>query len=207
MNILICDDHAIIREGLRQILLQLPDVIAIKEAGSAKEVLVLLNEETFDIVLLDITLPDKNGLDTLQSIKAKYPSLKVLMISMHPYEQYAIRALKLGASGYLRKDTSPNELLMAIRRISAGGIYITESLAEKLAMQLDNSNLKKHETLSNREFEIMLKLSNGLTLQEIGDELFISNKTVSSYRSRIMEKMDFKKNTDLTKYCIENELM
>ncbi|MEI6820381.1 MAG: response regulator transcription factor [Bacteroidota bacterium] len=206
MNILICDDHAIIREGLRQILLQLPDVIAIKEAGSAKEVLVLLNEETFDIVLLDITLPDKNGLDTLQSIKAKYPSLKVLMISMHPYEQYAIRALKLGASGYLRKDTSPNELLMAIRRITNGGIYVSDSLAENMASQLQVGNLMKHETLSNREFEIMLRLSNGTPLQEIGNELFISNKTVSTYRSRIMEKMGFTKNTDLTKYCIENNL-
>lgn len=206
MNILICDDHAIIREGLRQILLQLPDVIAIKEAGSAKEVLVLLNEETFDIVLLDITLPDKNGLDTLQSIKAKYPSLKVLMISMHPYEQYAIRALKLGASGYLRKDTSPNELLMAIRRITNGGIYVSDSLAENMASQLQVGNLMKHETLSNREFEIMLRLSNGTPLQEIGNELFISNKTVSTYRSRIMEKMGFTRNTDLTKYCIENNL-
>ncbi len=206
MNILICDDHTIIREGLRQILQKLPDVVNIKEAGSAKEAFVQLNEETFDIVLLDITLPDKNGLDTLQSIKAKYPSVKVLIVSMHPYEQYAIRALKLGASGYLRKDTSPNELLSAIRKIANGGIYVSESLAENMAMQLNNGNLLKHEILSNREFEIMLRLSNGTSLQEIGDELFISNKTVSTYRSRLMKKMGFTKNTDLTKYCIENNL-
>ena len=206
MNILICDDHTIIREGLRQILQKLPDVVNIKEAGSAKEAFVQLNEETFDIVLLDITLPDKNGLDTLQSIKAKYPSVKVLIVSMHPYEQYAIRALKLGASGYLRKDTSPNELLLAIRKIANGGIYVSESLAENMAMQLNNGNLLKHEILSNREFEIMLRLSNGTSLQEIGDELFISNKTVSTYRSRLMKKMGFTKNTDLTKYCIENNL-
>ena len=157
MNILICDDHTIIREGLRQILQQLPEVVNIKEAGSAKEAFVQLNEETFDIVLLDITLPDKNGLDTLQSIKAKYPSVKVLIVSMHPYEQYAIRALKLGASGYLRKDTSPNELLSAIRKIANGGIYVSESLAENMAMQLNNGNLLKHEILSDREFEIMLR--------------------------------------------------
>ena len=206
MNILICDDHTIIREGLRQILQQLPEVVNIKEAGSAKEAFVQLNDETFDIVLLDITLPDKNGLDTLQSIKAKYPSVKVLIVSMHPYEQYAIRALKLGASGYLRKDTSPNELLSAIRKIANGGIYVSESLAENMAMQLNNGNLLKHEILSNREFEIMLRLSNGTSLQEIGDELFISNKTVSTYRSRLMKKMGFTKNTDLTKYCIENNL-
>ena len=206
MNILICDDHTIIREGLRQILQQLPEVVNIKEAGSAKEAFVQLNDETFDIVLLDITLPDKNGLDTLQSIKAKYPSVKVLIVSMHPYEQYAIRALKLGASGYLRKDTSPNELLLAIRKIANGGIYVSESLAENMAMQLNNGNLLKHEILSNREFEIMLRLSNGTSLQEIGDELFISNKTVSTYRSRLMKKMGFTKNTDLTKYCIENNL-
>ena len=206
MNILICDDHTIIREGLRQILQQLPEVVNIKEAGSAKEAFVQLNDETFDIVLLDITLPDKNGLDTLQSIKAKYPSVKVLIVSMHPYEQYAIRALKLGASGYLRKDTSPNELLLAIRRITDGSRYISESLAENMAKHLNNGNLLKHEILSNREFEIMLRLSNGTSLQEIGDELFISNKTVSTYRSRLMEKMGFTKNTDLTKYCIENNL-
>ncbi len=206
MNILICDDHTIIREGLRQILQQLPEVVNIKEAGSAKEAFVQLNDETFDIVLLDITLPDKNGLDTLQSIKAKYPSVKVLIVSMHPYEQYAIRALKLGASGYLRKDTSPNELLSAIRKIANGGIYVSESLAENMAMQLNNGNLLKHEILSDREFEIMLRLSNGTSLQEIGDELFISNKTVSTYRSRLMKKMGFTKNTDLTKYCIENNL-
>jgi len=125
MKILICDDHTIIREGLRQILQQLPDVINIKDAESAKEVFVQLNSETFDIVLLDISLPDKNGLETLESIKAKYPSTKVLIVSMHPYEQYAIRALKLGASGYLRKDASSNELLLAIRKIADGGyIYI-----------------------------------------------------------------------------------
>ena len=206
MKILICDDHTIIREGLRQILQQLPDVINIKEAESAKEVFAKLNEETFDIVLLDISLPDKNGLETLELVKAKYPSTKVLIVSMHPYEQYAIRALKLGASGYLRKDASSNELLFAIRKIADGGVYISEILAENMAMQLNNGNLIKHETLSNREFEIMLKLSNGMTLQEIGDELCISNKTVSTYRSRIMEKMDFTKNTDLTKYCIENSL-
>ncbi len=208
MKILICDDHKIVRDGLRQILQQLQGVSLIEEAGSGSEALLLLKSNVFDIMLLDISLPDKNGLEVLKSVKEKWPSTNVLMLSMHPQEQYAIRAIKLGASGYLTKETASDELLLAVRRVSEGGKYISQTLAENLAHHLDKDKYQqKHDILSGREFEIMIKLANGKSLQEIGDELFISNKTVRTYRSRIMEKMELTKNTELTKYCIENKLI
>jgi len=207
MKILICDDHKIVRDGLRQILHQLQGVTLIGEAGDGNEALILLKKCIFDIVLLDISLPDKNGLEVLQTIKAKWPSTNVLMLSMHPQEQYAIRALKLGASGYLTKDTASEELLLAVKKVSTGGKYISQSMAENLANHLDKDAYRqKHEILSTREFEIMIKIANGKSLHDIGNELFISEKTVSTYRSRIMEKMEINKNTELTRYCIENDL-
>jgi two-component system, NarL family, invasion response regulator UvrY len=208
MKILICDDHMIIRDGLRQILRQLQEVTFIGEARDGNEALMLLKNDGFDIILLDISLPDRNGLEVLQAVKAKWPSTNVLILSMHSQEQYAIRALKLGASGYLTKDTASEELLLAIKRVSSGGKYISQSLAEYLAIHIDtNSSGQKHEALSDREFEIMIRLANGKSLQEIGNELFISNKTVSTYRSRIMGKMELNKNTELTRYCLENNLI
>jgi len=208
MKILICDDHKIVRDGLRQILHQLQGVTLIGEAGDGNEVLILLKKYFFDILLLDISLPDKNGLEVLQTVKAKWPSTNVLMLSMHPQEQYAIRALKLGASGYLTKDTASEELLLAVKRISSGGKYISQSFAENLANYFDKDTSKlKHEILSFREFEIMIRIANGKSLHEIGNELCISEKTVSTYRSRIMEKMELNKNTELTRYCIENDLI
>ena len=208
MTILICEDHKIVREGLRQILQQLEEVVSIVEAGDGEEALLFLRTEAYDVVLLDISLPDHNGLEILKTIKTKWPSTNVLMLSMHPQEQYAIRALKLGASGYLSKDTASEELISAVKKVSSGGKYISQALAENLASHLDNDSFRqKHESLSNREFEIMIKLANGKSLQMIGDELFISVKTVSTYRCRVMEKMGLKKNTDLTRYCIENKLI
>jgi two-component system, NarL family, invasion response regulator UvrY len=208
MKILICDDHKIVREGLRQILQQLVEVSKIEEAGNGNEALSLLKLEVFDILLLDISLPGISGLEVLHFVKEKWPAINVLMLSMLPQEQYAIRALKLGASGYLTKDTASEELLIAVKKIATGGKYISLSLAENLALNLDKDfDQYKHETLSDREFEIMIKLANGKSLQEIGNELCISDKTVSTYRSRVMEKMGLSKNTDLTKYCIERKLI
>jgi len=208
MKVLICDDHKIVRDGLRQILLQLEGVAVIGEARNGNEALSILQSESYDILLLDISLPDKNGLEVLQSVKAKYPSIHVLMLSMHPQEQYALRSLQLGASGYLTKDTASEELLLAVQRLSEGGKYISQSLAESLVFQTDNGDQRrKHDLLSVREFEIMIRLANGKSLQEIGHELCISDKTVSTYRSRIMEKMQLTKNTELTRYCMENELI
>jgi DNA-binding NarL/FixJ family response regulator len=208
MKILICDDHKIVRDGLKQILRQLHGVSLIEEAGSGDEALEKLKNDIFDIVILDISLPDKNGLEILQSIKVKWPAANVLMLSMHPQEQYAKRALAYGASGYLTKDTASEELLIAVQRVSEGGKYISQSLAENLAFHFAKDDKQQdHEILSGREFEIMIKLAVGKSLQEIANELFISNKTVSTYRSRILEKMEFHKNTELIRYCIEKNLI
>ena len=208
MKILICEDHKIVREGLREILHQLKEVTTIVEAANGNDALNALKKEGFDIVLMDISLPDRSGLEILQMIKTRWIATNVLMLSMHPEEQYAIRALKLGASGYLTKDTASEELHQAVKRISIGGKYISQSLAESLTEHLGkDTERQKHEILSSREFEIMIKLANGESLQDIGNDLCISNKTVSTYRSRIMIKMDFTKNTELTRYCIENNLI
>lgn len=208
MKILICDDHKIVREGLRQILGHLSEITWIGEAGNGHEAIDLLKKDDYDILLLDISLPDKNGLEVLQTVKEKWPAINVLMLSMLPQEQYAIRALKLGASGYLTKDTASVELLLAVKKVSEGGKYISSSLAEGLALNLEKENYAmKHNILSGREFEIMIKIANGKSLQEIGNELFISVKTVSTYRSRIMEKMELSRNTELTRYCMENKLI
>lgn len=208
MKILICDDHKIVRDGLRRILEQYKEVCLIDEAANGREVLDLFSKGTYDLLLLDISLPDQSGLDILQVIKSKWPAAYVLMLSMHPQEQYAIRALTYGASGYLTKDAAAEELLLAVREIAKNGKYISQSLAHCLALQLNNdSNQPTHKKLSDREFEIMIKIARGKSLTEIGTKLCISSKTVSTYRSRIMEKMRLKKNTDLTRYCIENQLM
>ena len=208
MKILICEDHQIVRDGLKKILQQLNEVTMIEEAANGYDALTLLKKNDFDILLLDISLPGISGLEVLQSVKEKWPSINVLILSMHPQEQYAIRALQLGASGYLTKDTASEELLLAVKKVSVGGKYISESLAESLTLHLDKDTYQqKHDILSSREFGIMVKLANGKTLMEIGNELFISNKTVSTYRSRIMEKMELSKNTELTKYCLENNLI
>ncbi len=208
MKILICDDHKIVREGLRQILMQLEGTPVVSEAKDGNDALGMLKREHFDIILLDISLPDLNGLEVLQSIKTKWPAANVLMLSMHPQEQYAIRALKLGASGYLTKDTASEELLLAVKKVSEGGKFISYLLAEGLASHVTHDSFRqKHDVLSDREFEIMIKLANGKPLQEIGNELFISNKTVSTYRRRIMEKMELNKNSELTRYCLENNLI
>ena len=208
MRILICDDHRIVRDGLMQILLQLEGVTLIKEAGNASEAYGFLKREAFDILLLDISLPDRNGLEVLQTVKEKWPATNVLMLSMHPQELFALRALTLGASGYLTKDTAMEELLIAVKRVSEGQKYISKSVENLLVHQLDHDKPSlKHTALSRREFEIMIKLANGKSLLEIGNELSISNKTVGTYRSRIMEKMELTKNIELTWYCMANRLI
>jgi two-component system invasion response regulator UvrY len=208
MNILICDDHKIVRDGLKRILEQYNEACFIDDASNGREVLDKFDKEAYDLLLLDISLPDQSGLDVLQTIKRKWPATYVLMLSMHPQEQYAIRALTYGASGYLTKDAAAEELLLAVRKIAENGKYISQSLADCLALSLNtDGNHPTHEKLSEREFEIMIRIANGKSLKEIGIELYISNKTVSTYRSRIMEKMKLEKNTDLTRYCIDNQLI
>jgi len=208
MKILICDDHKIVRDGLRLILQQLEGVTIIEEAADGNEALMFLKREVFDIVLLDISLSDINGMEVLQAIKEKWPSTNVLMLSMHPQEIFAVRALSLGASGYITKDTAMEELLKAVQKVSEGRKYISQSLEKILVDNLDKDKpALKHDILSNREFDVMIRLANGMSLLEIGNEISISNKTVGTYRSRIMEKMQLTKNIELTWYCMENKLI
>jgi len=208
MRILICDDHKIMRDGLRQMISLMANVLFIQEAANGEEALNHLKTEAFDILLLDISLPDRSGLDVLEIVKLKWPEVNVLILSMHAQQQYAIRALKLGASGFLSKDVASEELLVAIRKVASGGIYVSDSLAESLAGLYNRNQVKKeHDKLSHREFEIMIHLVNGKSLLEIASILFISNKTVSTHRRRILDKMEMKKNTDLVRYCIDNNLI
>lgn len=208
MKILICDDHKIVRDGLRQILQHLGGVDLICEAGSVKELMTLLKTESFNLILLDISLPDRSGMEVIQSIKIKYPETAILMLSMMPQEQYALHSLKLGASGYLTKDTTAKELLFAVQKILEGGKYISPSLAESIAFNPGQASLQKtHELLSSREFDIMIKIAKGKKLKDIGDEIFISAKTVSSYRNRIMEKMELSTNSAIIRYCLDHKLI
>jgi len=208
MKILIIDDHQIVRQGLKEIIGHIPEIRLIDEAKNGIEALNLTSMETYDLILLDISLPDSNGLEVLQTLLSRNPDQKVLMLSMHSEEQYAIRALRSGASGYLTKDTAADELKNAILKINSGGKYISSLLAEKIVMQIgNNSQDPDHEKLSAREFAIMLKIASGKPLNQIGNELCISGKTVSTYRSRLLEKMAMKSNADITYYCIKNGLM
>jgi two-component system, NarL family, invasion response regulator UvrY len=208
MKILIADDHAIVREGLKQILKTLPEVCHIDEASEGNEALLKIKEAGYDLVILDISMPGLSGLDILQSMRNAKIDTQVLILSFHPQEQYAIRAFKLGASGYLSKDSAFEELALAIRKIAAGGKYVSVSLAEKLFFtDPGHTDQKLHDSLSDREFQVMIMLAKGRTVLEIAKEIFISDKTVSTYRSRIMEKLGMKKNADLTLYAIKNKLI
>lgn len=208
IKILIADDHAIVREGLKQILSESADLVVADEASTGQEVLEKINKKDLDLVILDIAMPGRGGLDILKEIKTQKPKLPVLMLSMYPEEQYAVRVLKSGAAGYLTKESAPGELVMAIRQISNGKKYISPSLAEKLAIDLEISpDRPSHETLSDREYQVMCMIASGKTLKEIADGLSLSIKTISTYRSRILEKMNLKTNAELTHYAIKNNLV
>ncbi|HEY3250795.1 MAG TPA: response regulator transcription factor [Ignavibacteria bacterium] len=208
MNILIVDDHAVVRKGIKQILSEEAEVTTLGEASNSEELFSQLYEKNWDIVILDITLPGKNGLDILIELKRRKPDIKVLILTMHPEEEIAIRALKTGASGYLNKDSVPGELLSAVKKIFTGSKYISSSLGEKLALYLDKDVSKlAHELLSNREFQILCLIASGNSLTDIAKELLISVKTVSTYRTRILEKMNMKSNVELTHYAIKNKLV
>jgi DNA-binding NarL/FixJ family response regulator len=208
IRLLIADDHAIIRQGLKQILTESHDIVVADEASNGKEALNQALKKDYDVVVLDITMPDRSGLDVLKELKSRKPNLKVLILSMHPEEQYAIRALRAGASGYLTKDSVPDELIAAIRRAVLGRKYVSSSLAEKLASELDTGAERLlHQALSDREYEIMLMIAAGKRITEIADELCLSVKTVGTYRSRILRKMRMKNNAELTRYSLESRLL
>ena len=206
--ILIADDHAIVLEGLKQIIADMPDLVVTGEAENGQEVLALVSKGDFDVILLDLAMPGRGGLDTLKQLKGERPELPVLILSMYPEEQYAIRALKAGASGYLTKESAPDELITALKKVTRGGKYISSSLSEKLAFNIEVDTEKlPHEILSDREFQVMNMIAMGKTVTEIADKLSLSVKTISTYRSRILEKMNLKNNSELTYYAIKHGLV
>ncbi len=207
-RILVVDDHGIVRDGIRLILSADDELEVAGEAGSGSEALARLRAEPFDAVLLDIHMPDRSGIDVLGEIKEQWPDLPVLMLSMYPEEQYAIRALRFGASGYLTKDSASDELLTALRSVLAGNRFVTASLAQLLADEvLGEGQRPAHERLSPREYQVLIGLARGRSIKEIGAELFLSPKTISTYRSRVLEKLALSSNAELTRYAVENSLI
>ncbi len=208
MNILIADDHAVVREGLKQILTGVSGVTEIDGVADGNELMEKIKEKDYDVVVLDISMPGKNGLEALKELKIVKPKLPVLMLSIYPEGQYAVRVLKAGASGYLTKDSASEELVTAVEKIYLGQKYITHSLAEKLAADLICKGDKlPHEKLSDREFEVFKMMAAGKTVKDIAEKLFISVKTVSTYKVRIFEKMNLKSRADITSYAIKNKLI
>ena len=204
---LIVDDHAVVRQGLLRILTESPDHWTGEEAGAAEEALELIKARSYDAVVLDISLPDMNGLEALRAIKALRPDLPVLILSVHSEDQYAVRALRWGASAYLTKDSATEELLKALAAVLRGRRYIGTSLAEKLVEALDGrSDRPAHETLSDREFEVFERMARGRTVGEIAAELFLSPKTVSTYRRRILEKLNLETTAQVIHYAARNGL-
>jgi DNA-binding NarL/FixJ family response regulator len=208
INIIIADDHPVVRTGLKQFLNDESGLNVIGEAENYTDVITLLQENTCDLLLLDISMPGMNGLEILRQIRNSYPETKVLILSVHPEEQYAIRAFKEGASGYITKDSAPDELIKAVNKIMEGGKYVSPRFAEKLAENIlpDNQG-PQHNALSNREFDVMVKIARGKSLTEISEDLFISVKTVSAYRSRILHKLNMTNNAELVQYCLREELI
>ncbi|HAO04951.1 MAG: response regulator transcription factor [Chitinophagaceae bacterium] len=208
MRFLIADDHTIVRRGLRQILLEgFPDA-EIEEVPDAEELIKNTIQSDWDIIISDLSMPGRSGLEALQQIKQIKPKIPVLILSIHPEEQYALRVLKAGAAGYLSKDLAPDELVNAVNRVLLGKKYITVSIAEKLASVLDqDSDKQPHELLSDREFSVLKLLATGKSVSEIAESMFLSVTTVSTYRARIMAKMNLKTNADLILYSIEHKLL
>lgn len=206
-RILIADSHAIIREGLKQILTEVPDMSVSGEASNAKEVLEKIRSEQWDVILLDISLPGKNGLDLLKQIKTENSQIPILILSAETEEQYAIRVLKAGASGYLTKETAPDELIQAVQKVARGGQYVSDAIAEKLLFELRiDSGQPLHKNLSDREFQVLCLIATGKNLTDIAQELKLSIKTVSTYRTKLLQKMQMKNNVELVHYAIENNL-
>ena len=208
IKVLVVDDHPIVRQGLKQILSEEPDMAVLGEARNSQEVLELVHNQDWDIVVLDITMPGRGGLDVLKEVRHERPKLPVLMLSVHPEDQYAVRTLKAGAAGYMTKESAPEELVQAIRKILHGGKYVSSTLAEKLAFHLEAETEKPlHDSLSNREYQVMLMIASGKRTGAIAEEMSLSVKTVSTYRARILEKMGMKGNADLTYYVFKNRLL
>jgi len=208
IKIFVADDHAIVRRGLKQIISETHDMLVAAEAERGDDLLSKVFQEHYDLVLLDISMPGINGLEVLKQLKRRRPRLPVLMLSIYPEEQYAMRALKAGASGYLTKESAPEELIAAIRKISKGGKYVSPALAEKIISQLDTNEGKPvHATLSNREYQVMCMFASGKKVKEIADALALSIQTISTYRTRILDKMKLNGIGDLIRYAVKQRLV
>jgi two-component system invasion response regulator UvrY len=208
MRILIVDDHAIVRHGLKTLLSEEFHGAAFGEASDAREALEQLRKKEWDFALLDVTLPGKSGLDLLKELKAEWPSLPVLVLSGHPEDQFAVRVLKAGAGGYMTKESAPEELAKAIRKILAGGRYVSPTLAETLALGVTRDLTRMpHEALSDREYEVMSHIASGKTVTEIAEELSLSAKTISTYRTRVLEKLGIRNSAAIVQYAIRNGLV
>ncbi len=208
IRVLIADDHAIVREGLKQILSDIPDMMVVDEAVDGEEALRKARSDTWDVLVLDLGMPGRSGFEILEHLKCERPQQPVLVLSMHAEEMYAVRVLKAGASGYLTKESTPLELVKAIRKVLSGGRYVSASLAETLALRLDDAaELPLHESLSPREFQVLCMMASGRTVSEIAGDLSLSAKTVSTYRARILDKLHLKNSAEAIRYAIDNQLV
>ena len=207
IKVIIVDDHPVVRRGLKQIIEDEPDMEVAGEAKNAVECFSLVRKTDCTLVLLDIMLPDRSGFDVLKQLKYEHPNLPILILSAHSEDQYGLRLIKAGAAGYLMKEGAPDELVKAIRKVNAGGKYVSASLAEKLVSHLDAFDKPPHENLSDREFQILCMIAGGKSLKCIAEELHLSEKTVSTYRHRILEKMKMNTNADVTRYALEHHLV
>lgn len=209
IRVLIADDHPVVRSGLEKILSKEPEIVVVGEAENAHEVMEFIRVAECDVVVLDITMPDKSGLEVLEQLKRERRKLAVLILSMHKEDLYALQAYRAGAAGYLTKESAPTELIKAIKRIASGGKYVSPLFAEKMASKIDKTlgGAAPHERLSEREFQVLCMIASGLTPKAIADKACLSVRTVNSYRMRVLEKMDMKTNAELIRYVLENHLL
>lgn len=208
IRILLADDHQMFREGVRGLLEARADMSVVAEAGTGEEALARSSEHRPDVVILDVSMPGRGGLETVAELKKRNPRVRILMLTVHPEDRFAVRCLKGGADGYMTKDNATDELITAIRKLHSGGKYVSPSLAENLVMSLDRDfGAAPHETLSDREFQVMRMLASAQTVSEIADELCLSVKTISTYRSRILEKLGLRNNAEIMQFAIEQNLV
>ena len=208
IKVVVVDDHAVVREGLKRIVSESGGMVVSGEAADGQEAMRVIKSEPCDVVLLDISMPNKSGLDVLKELHAESPRLPVLVLSMHPEDQYAVRVLRAGAAGYVTKESAPAKLVQAIRKVVRGGKYVSPSLAERLVFDLGTDTDKApHESLSDREYQVLCMIASGKTVTQIADVLALSVKTISTYRVRILEKLKMKNNAELTRYAIKEGLV
>jgi len=208
IKIIIADDHIIIRAGIKQLLEGAHDMVVAGEASDGQRLIQEIQKNHYDVIVIDISMPGRNGIEIIKQIRASGDKTPILALSYYPEEQFAIRVLKAGACGYMNKDVQPEELVEAIYKVARGGTYVSPAVAEKLAMNINmTQDASPHESLTDREHEVFLKIAGGMTVSEIADEMFLSVKTVSTYRARILEKLNLKNNAEITYYAIRNNLI